>query len=86
MIKHYQSGDEDDEKSRLEGFERFAQDYIKIMEDKREEIGQSAWERWIQNVHENKVEASILANGLYWKELSYLTPNLMFLRALMFNP
>ena len=26
----------------------------------------SPYSRWIQNVHENKVEASILANGLYW--------------------
>ena len=45
VIKRYQSGDDDDEKSRLEGFERFAKDYIKIFEEKSEELGEEQYER-----------------------------------------
>jgi hypothetical protein len=39
---------------------------MKISDDYKSEEGAEKWEKWIQNLHEGKVEASILANGLYW--------------------
>ena len=66
MISKYQKSPEDDEDSRLTGFENFAEDYIKISNDYKTSTSEGEWETWIQNIHDEKVEASILSNGLYW--------------------
>ena len=68
VMKNYQS-EEDSEASRLAGFESFARDYIKLSFEKHTKIGAKSWENWIQNIHEEQVEASILTNGLYWVHL-----------------
>ena len=61
--------EDDDEDSRLAGFEKFSEHYIKMSRDYLNSAGEAAWEKWIQNVHEEQVEASILTNGLYFVHL-----------------
>lgn len=68
-MKKYQSNGGDSEKPRLAGFEDFAKDYVKMSLDKHEKVGTAEWEGWVQNVHKEQVEASILTNGLYWVHL-----------------
>ena len=68
-MKKYQSDGDDSEEARLAGFEAFSKDYVKMSFEKHTKVGSEAWENWIQNVHEEQVEASILTNGLYWMHL-----------------